>query len=184
MERLDVVDENGMPTGETVTREEAHRDGIRHRTAHVWIARRRGDSVEILLQKRCMAKDSFPGCYDISSAGHIPAGVDFVPSALRELSEELGVKATEQDLIDCGMYFGAPVDTEFHGKPFHDRQISRVFLMWLDREPAEFSLQPEEIESVMWMEYWECRRAVAEGTIQNCMHVEELEMLRRHLYDF
>ncbi len=32
-------------------------------------------------------KDSFAGCYDISSAGHIPAGQDYLESALRELKE-------------------------------------------------------------------------------------------------
>lgn len=37
MELLDIVDENGCPTGETVERETAHRKGIRHRTSHVWL---------------------------------------------------------------------------------------------------------------------------------------------------
>lgn len=33
-EIFDIVDENGQPTGETVTRSQAHAEGIRHRTAH------------------------------------------------------------------------------------------------------------------------------------------------------
>lgn len=66
MEILDVVDETGAPTGETVERTEAHREGVRHRTSHVWIARNRNGRIQLLLQKRCMQKDSFPGCYDIS----------------------------------------------------------------------------------------------------------------------
>lgn len=69
MEFLDVVDENGMPTGETVERSAAHANGIRHRTSHVWLLRRRSEGVEVLLQKRSDDKDSFPGCYDTSSAG-------------------------------------------------------------------------------------------------------------------
>jgi hypothetical protein len=36
---------------------------------------------------------------DISSAGHIPAGMDFVQSALRELFEGLGVEAQAEDSI-------------------------------------------------------------------------------------
>ena len=84
MEIFDIIDESGRPTGKTVDRETAHAEGILHRTAHVWLLRRRGDRTEVLLQKRSRNKDSHPGCYDISSAGHIPAGVDFVPSALRE----------------------------------------------------------------------------------------------------
>ena len=102
MELLDIVDEKGNPTGETVPREVAHREGIRHRTAHVWIFRRRGGVVQILLQKRSDNKDSDPGCYDISSAGHIPAGSDYIPSAVRELKEELGVDMNGDELIYCG----------------------------------------------------------------------------------
>ena len=37
MEYLDIVNETGQPTGETVSRDIAHRDGIRHRTAHVYV---------------------------------------------------------------------------------------------------------------------------------------------------
>ena len=106
MELLDIVDENGIPTGEVVEREKAHREGVRHRTSHVWIARKRDGRVEILLQKRSQDKDSHPGCYDISSAGHIPAGVDFIPSALRELKEELGIEANPEELIYCGVRKG------------------------------------------------------------------------------
>ena len=96
MELIDIVDENGIPIGETIDRTDAHRTGSRHRTTHIWIVRRRNNRVQILLQKRAKYKDSFPGCYDISSAGHIPAGVDFIASGLRELQEETGL--TERDV--------------------------------------------------------------------------------------
>ena len=93
MEYLDIVDERGNPTGETVSREEAHKNGILHRTAHVWVIRNADGRTEVLLQKRSDEKDSFPGMYDTSSAGHIPAGEEPLPSALRELSEELSINA-------------------------------------------------------------------------------------------
>ncbi|MCR5262231.1 MAG: NUDIX domain-containing protein, partial [Clostridiales bacterium] len=93
MEYLDICGENGEPTGETVSRAEAHSRGILHRTAHVWIVRKTGEGREVLLQKRSMDKDSFPGRWDTSSAGHIPAGEEPLGSALRELSEELGITA-------------------------------------------------------------------------------------------
>lgn len=79
-EMLDIVDENGVPTGQSVPRTTAHAEGLRHRTSHVWIVRRKNGRVQVLLQMRCAAKDSYPGCYDISSAGHIPAGAEFVGS--------------------------------------------------------------------------------------------------------
>lgn len=85
MEYFDICNEAGQPTGEIVARSEAHRLGIRHRTAHVWVAREHNGQVEVLLQKRSMHKDSFPGQWDTSSAGHIPAGCEPLESALREL---------------------------------------------------------------------------------------------------
>lgn len=80
-EMLDLVNEQGDPIGRAVPRSEAHRLGLRHRTSHVWLVRRKNGVLEVLLQKRSDEKDSFPGCYDISSAGHIPAGQGFVDSA-------------------------------------------------------------------------------------------------------
>ena len=176
VEFLDVVDDTGKPTGQTVERSQAHREGAQHRTAHVWIARNKGGRIQLLLQKRCMQKDSFPGCYDISSAGHIPAGEDYIPSALRELKEELGVTAQEEDLIYCGQV-RKDVDTEFHRQPYHDHQISRVYLLWLDREVEEFVLQEEEIESVRWMDYAQVRGMVASDTLPNCIIMEELNLI-------
>ena len=37
-EILDIVDDNGQPTGEVIDRVTAHREGILHRTSHVWQA--------------------------------------------------------------------------------------------------------------------------------------------------
>ncbi|MCI7107511.1 MAG: NUDIX domain-containing protein [Agathobacter sp.] len=182
MEILDVVDDNGIPTGRTVERERAHREGVQHRTAHLWIARRRDGQVELLLQKRSRDKDSFPGCYDISSAGHIPAGVDYIPSALRELKEELGVTAAEKDLILCGKR-RLVVHSEFHHTPYNDYQVCAVYLMWLDWDEEQFSVQTEEIESVKWMEFEACKKAVIEDTMPNCIDIEELAMLEVHFHD-
>ena len=90
MELFDIIDENGNPTGKIVERSIAHAEGIPHRTAHIWIIRRRNEKTEILLQKRSRNKDSFPGKFDTSSAGHIQAGDEPMESALRELKEETG----------------------------------------------------------------------------------------------
>ncbi len=106
MEWLDIVDENGNPTGETVSRGEAHLKGIPHRTSHVWIVRMRDGKLQILLQKRSDDKDSYPGCYDISSAGHIPAGVDFIPSSVRELEEELLMVKRGAEAQPAGSQYG------------------------------------------------------------------------------
>lgn len=179
-EFLDIVDEKGQPTGEIIDRETAHAKGILHRTSHLWLARRKDGKVQILLQKRAEHKSSFPGCYDISSAGHIPTGDGYLKSAIRELEEELGVTAEEKDLIYCGDR-KVIWDDVFFGKPFHDRQISRVFLLWLDREESTFTLQEAEVGGVLWMNFEECYDGVKKGSFENCISLEELDIIRKML---
>ena len=126
-------------------------------------------------------KDSFPGCYDISSAGHIPAGIEWKESALRELEEELGIDwICEEDLLLCGQR-KITHDDEFHGKPFVDRQLSNIYCLWLDVEPSKLRLQEEEVESVVWMNLADCKHRIAteDPSFQHAIVLEELEMLPR-----
>ena len=177
-EYFDIVDQNGNPTGETIERNVAHANGIWHRTSHVWLLRLKDNKLQILLQKRTMSKDSFPGCYDISRAGHIPAGVNFVSSALRELQEELGITARPEELILCGDR-KIITDDIFHGKPFHDRQYSRVFVLWRDKDESEFVLQSEEIDSVKWLDFNACLEAIRHNAIPHCIDEEELLLVHK-----
>ena len=139
LELLDIVDEQGVPTGETVTRARAHEEGIRHRTSHVWLVRVKDGAMQVLLQKRSDDKDSFPGCYDISSAGHIPAGNGFEESAVRELREELGVEADIKELVLCGRREFA-FERNFRGKPFRDRQVSNIYVLFYDADEPSRSM--------------------------------------------
>ena len=45
-EMLDLVNEQGDPIGRAVPRSEAHRLGLRHRTSHVWLVRRKNGVLE------------------------------------------------------------------------------------------------------------------------------------------
>lgn len=178
MEILDIVDEEGKPTGQVVEREEAHKKGILHRTSHVWLLRKKNDKVQILLQKRSHNKDSYPDCYDISSAGHIPAGVDFIPSALRELKEELGCHVDESDLIYCGTR-RFRFEEVFHGHMFLDNQVSNVYVLWLDKDENDFVLQKEEVAEVQWFDFDDCFDKVKNDLIKHCIYLEELEIVKR-----
>lgn len=179
-EILDIVDEEGNPTGRTAPRPEVHSKGLLHRTSHLWLVRRREGRTEILLQHRSPAKESYPDCYDISSAGHIPAGAGFAESAIRELHEELGIEASEEELILCGRR--RFVYRENHnGRPYTDNQISNVYILWRDVEPGDMTLQAEEVAGVRWMGFTELVDAVAHDTIRHCIAMEELMILSRML---
>lgn len=183
MELLDIVDEYGEPTGKTIERRIAHQKGIRHRTSHVWILRYKNNSLQVLLQKRSDQKDSYPGCYDISSAGHIPAGVDYISSALRELKEELGYEAKENQLIECGLRFFEFKEI-FHGQLFHDLQVSKVFALWLDLDEKDFILQKEEVSEVKWFDFDDCINKVKNNSFPHCIYLEELKILKNGIVNF
>ena len=187
MEILDLVDNNGSPTGVTASREEAHRLGLQHRTSHVWLVRKQNGELQLLLQKRSRDKDSYPGCWDISSAGHIPAGQGFLDSAIRELREELCVAARPEELLFCGLRRFTFSDT-FYGKPFRDRQVSAVYALLRPEEENTFVPQKSELECVRWTDFSACVELARHHLEPNCLQLEELNMvlagIREHPFFF
>lgn len=181
-EYLDVIDDNGNLTGEIVDRKIAHEKGIRHQSSHIWFVRKKDGEIEILLQKRSADKESFPGCYDISSAGHLSSGEDFETAAVREVKEELGISIKKEDLIFCGDR-NIVWDGEFNGNPFHDRQHSKVFIVWYDAEKETFQVDHEEVESVKWISFKKCMENVKNNSFSHCIAMEEMQILKNILKD-
>ena len=107
-----------------------------------------------------------------------PCDAGVCEPALRELKEELGVTAAPADLHECGLR-RFRFEAEFHGKPFKDNQVSKVFCLWLDREAEDFAVQKSEIDYVKWFDLDEAVAAVEQGTIPNCIFPEELGMVKK-----
>lgn len=151
MEYFDIYNENGTPTGERIERTLAHRDGTLHAAVHIYIYRIKRGKYEILLQKRADDKDSFPSCYDTSCAGHVSAGDNFITTALKELSEELGLMVDQNSLIFA---FDQLVEKKnvFHAKPFIDREFNKVYILNYDAPEESFTFQREEISALKWMD--------------------------------
>ncbi len=180
MEFFDITDDNGIPTGKTISRSEAHDKGIAHRTAHIWIVRKVGDGYQVLLQKRSAEKESFPGMYDTSSAGHIQAGDDPLESAQRELHEELGIMANEGDLTFAGK-FHINYEMEFHGKPFRDNEVAFVYVYEKPVDIDTLVLQKEEVDEVKWFDIDEVRGGCIHRDGTFCVPMEGLETLMKYL---
>lgn len=181
-EMLCVFGEDGRRLeGQYVPRSVAHRDGIRHGASHIFIYRSGADGPELLLQRRSPNKDSFPGCLDISSAGHMKAGSDFLATALEELSEELGIEAKAEQLFEAfTMKFE---NTSIaHGREFRNREIDRVYLLKLDVDPAALVLQKEEVSEALWLPLNEIAARLTAGDRELCLDPNEFERVAEAIY--
>jgi isopentenyl-diphosphate delta-isomerase type 1 len=132
-EIFDVVDERDVVIGQR-TRRDVHQLGLRHRAVHVLVFNSRGD---VFLQKRSLAKDCYPGCWDSSASGHLAPGETYDQCAVRESQEELGLQLAEPPLKLFKLAACPETGQEF---------------VWVYRCSADgpFHLHPEEIESGDW----------------------------------
>lgn len=179
---IDVVDRFGNPTGKVVDREKAHRVGFRHRAIHVWLVRKsraRRGRFEVLLQRRSHSSVCFPGCHDASCAGHIPAGNEWIPSALRKLKRELGVEAQPRDLFFVGK---ETISSHgyFYGRRFVNREVRVVYFLWCDRDEDAFSRYLDKGSSVRWMEMGDLRKRLGTRSFPDCISETEVDRLLRH----
>ena len=176
LEFFDVLDENGQKTGKIKERSLVHEDGDIHGTVHIWIRRKTEKGYDLLLQKRSMEKDSFPGCYDISSAGHISAGDEPLESAIRELSEELGIHANKDELKYVGIHEGI-ASGHFHGRDFKNHEISNVYIYEEPVHIAKLDLQQEEVSEVVWIDLEELIQKIKRDEIKHCLFLDELDCI-------
>lgn len=151
-EYFDVLTPEGRPTGRTKLRSEVHRDGDWHASVHIWLLHSRDG--RILLQKRAACKDSFPGCWDVSCAGHLAAGETAESAAVAELAEELGIIKPPEVPFER---FFQPMSTlarstVSQGGKFIDNEVTFVYWLEGDWSAEEMTLQAEEVEAVKWVQ--------------------------------
>lgn len=166
MEYIDIFDENNNPTGEIKEKTKAHEKGDFHRTAHIWIM---NDKKELLLQKRSATKKSHPNCWDISGAGHIRAGETVIEGAIRELSEELGIKANEDDLR-----FIAIVKST---KNSQNQEFGYVYLLKSNNEIKDYTFEDNEVSEVKYVYFEDLEKMVANRVKGLLIHEEEYKKL-------
>ncbi|CEM04663.1 unnamed protein product [Vitrella brassicaformis CCMP3155] len=87
-----------VPAGYVESRLKVHVCGLWHRTSLCWFGGSTADGDwELVLQRRSRHKDTNPGCWDITVAGHVDAGGVPLTTVVREIEEELGVTV---DVVD------------------------------------------------------------------------------------
>src|SRR5438093_7764462 len=143
-ELFDLCDPRGRPLGTTKPRGQVHRDGDWHRAFHCWIVvPSPTDAPDLILQRRSEIKDTWPGLWDVSAAGHYAAG-EGIEGGLREIKEELGLVVPEEDLVQAGWRR----EEAFYENGLIEREIQDVFFLLSPIEVASLHPHPEEVSGV------------------------------------
>lgn len=133
MELWDVYDQCMQKTGRTHVRGVPLEEGDYHLIVHVYPINSKG---EILIQKRADTVKTKPGLW-ATTGGSVIAGEDFFAGCKRELKEELGLTATEENTRLIAMM----------------QKPNRFRAVWLVRTEAavsDLSLQKEEVADAKW----------------------------------
>ncbi|MGI0141993.1 MAG: NUDIX hydrolase [Candidatus Micrarchaeales archaeon] len=150
-ELLDIFNEKMEHIG-TATRGEVHKKGYWHKTFNCWIVRCEKDKTYLLFQLRAKNKAWFPNRLDATAGGHILAG-ERIEDSVRELKEEIGVKATLRNLVFLGiradpfMYNGL-INNEFY----------YTYLLEHYTPLSDYDIQAEELAGIFQMEIKEGMR--------------------------
>ncbi|NER17435.1 NUDIX hydrolase [Spongiivirga citrea] len=143
-ELIDIVDKNGNPTGVQHMKSYAHKKGLRHASVHIWLINHNN---EILFQRRALDKDTFPGLWDVSAAGHIGADENPKIAALREVNEEIGVQLSPKDLISIGKWH----ERHAHPNNIIDDEIHIIYIVKIAMDLEDVQLQDEEVMAARLM---------------------------------
>jgi isopentenyldiphosphate isomerase len=147
--------EIGLPTGEPITRDAAHRNGIPHEAVHLWIVRHGANEPELLFQLRAPHKENYPGVLDITVGGHVPYGY-CGNKVLKETKEEIGIIPNEQDLVDLGWY-------RYEERTGHlfQREFQHVYLLRSDLDLNQFCFDDGEVTGIYAVRVGDLKRIMA-----------------------
>ncbi|MDE0082455.1 MAG: NUDIX domain-containing protein [Gammaproteobacteria bacterium] len=145
-ERVDLFDADSIPLGRSIRRGEALGPGEYRLVVQVWVRNSRG---EFLIQKRGLGLTEAPGLW-AATAGWVVLGEDSSECAARELEEELGIRASPNELR---MVLSRTVGVT----------LGSAWLLERDTGLEELSLDPDEVTETTWATEEEIRSMVRKG---------------------
>jgi isopentenyldiphosphate isomerase len=140
-EFIDILNNNGEISGKTCLKSEAHKNGLFHASVHIWIF----DALKnVLIQKRAKNKDTFPGLWDVSVAGHISAGEIPLNAAIREIEEEIGLKVFKNQL----QFIGNSSKKVTHHSHLIDYELHHIYICCVSFDMNTLKIQKEEVTEI------------------------------------
>lgn len=146
----DLYDARGQKTGKTMVRGEEVPSGLYHIGVHIWPINARG---EFLIQRRAMGVQWKPGIWAVTG-GSAVSGEDALVAARRELQEELGYTASEQEM-------------HLVMRLRRSNSFCSVYAVRINCPAEQFALQQEEVSAVKWCASGQLMQMIAVGAMYN-----------------
>lgn len=134
MEKWEILDADGRPTGRTINRGEPLRAGQYHLVEHIWIVDSKG---RMLIQQRSPHLALMPGEWAVNS-GSAVAGEDSESAARRELFEELSIRTEPGELV-------------YGGRMRRRNSFTDLWILYRDIDCTSLRLQKEEVADTRWV---------------------------------
>lgn len=162
-EMIDVLDENGIKTGDILSRSEIHKRGLWHRLIVVAIVNEKN---EILMQQRSKNKTKNPNMWDISAAGHIGSGQTALSAAAREMNEEISINLGYTVTINDFRYVFSYRKEEKVAKDYYDRQFFDFFILRKENLKIEdIKIQNSEVQAIKWVSLSELKEMIEKKAV-------------------
>lgn len=145
MEILDLYDENGNLTGNTIVRGQKPKGNLKIKITVVWIK----NNNKYLIQKCSVIK----GGEWAVTGGHVPTGQSSLSQSIVEVKEELGIDLQKESL-------------KFLGNLYGDFAIFDVYLTEQPIDSTKIVLQTEEVESVKWLTKKQIDNLITKGKMR------------------
>lgn len=123
MERIDVYNKEGQPTGKVQDRSAPLTQDEYRMAVGMWVV---GPDGRIFLTRRSLEKKYAPGKWE-NPAGHVQAGETPIHAVIRELLEETGLQVAEEQITLLGTSCAWPYLGRDYGV-YMDVDLSRVRL--------------------------------------------------------
>lgn len=150
-EVVEVVDSEDRVV-QVATIDRCLREGLLHRAVAVLVKRENG---AVVLQQRSMNDSWHPGLWTISCTGHVRRGESYEQAAIRELSEELGLKSTVEEFRK---FLLPPISSN----GLTELEWTTLFTTLTD---APLTIDPTELESAAEVMQHELRKILSEWPV-------------------
>jgi isopentenyldiphosphate isomerase len=145
-EQSKIFDEYRNQIG-VATRKDIHRFGYWHETFNCWFISKENETDYLYLQLRSNIKKDYPNLLDTTVAGHLLVN-ETVQDGVREITEEIGIDISFQELIPLGIIAHCIVSEDII-----DKEIANIFLYKSEKSFDNFTLQEEEVSGIVKTEF-------------------------------